>query len=102
MTSNQNPPHQPPHRLPSKPPQPMAPPRQTASSSDQPSDAKGGRKEVATELHQATDELASQLHKAADNWQASLVDSILLEVKIVIENIKKDAESHTTQKERIG
>lgn len=37
-----------------------------------------------------------------DNWQASLVDSILLEVKIVIENIKKDAESHTTQKERIG
>ncbi|CAD6573433.1 MAG: hypothetical protein ASARMPRED_006077 [Alectoria sarmentosa] len=86
MASNQNP-----RRLPSKPPQPIAP-RQTTSS-NQPSDAKAKAK-MAAELHQATDELANQLHKAADSWQASLVDAILLEVKIVIENIKKGAESH--------
>ncbi|CAD6592035.1 MAG: hypothetical protein ASARMPREDX12_005584 [Alectoria sarmentosa] len=86
MASNQTP-----HRLPSKTPKPIAP-RQTTSSNP-PNDAKAKAK-MAAELHQATDELANQLHKAADSWQASLVDAILLEVKIVIENIKKGAESH--------
>lgn len=53
---------------------------------------------VSAKLHRAADELAAELHKAADEWEASLKETILWEILDLIENMKKDVETHFKDK----